>query len=390
MKKLTIGIFNDSFPPTVDGVANTAFNYAKEIEKHFGKAIVATPKYPKVQDCYDFEVVRYASAYVGNRIGYRMGYPFNPKLIAELNRKKFDLIHVHSPFVSMILARVVRKYAKCPIVFTYHTKFDIDIQKRLAMKTLRKASLKFILSNINASDEVWVVSEGAGENLKSLGYKGTYKIMFNGTDFAKGKADQNLIDQFSHKYMLKDDELVLLFVGRMMWYKNIKLIIDSLKLAKENGASFKMFFVGDGADRSEIEAYVKKTGLEDQCIFTGVIMDREDLRVYYSRANLFMFPSTYDTNGIVVREAAACACPSLLIEGSCAAEGIENDFTGIVLEESETEIGKKILELSNAISHIDKIGKNAADYVYFSWYDAVGRAFERYTEVIRNYKSQED
>lgn len=388
MKKMTVGIFNDSFPPTVDGVANTAFNYAKEINGHFGEAVVATPKYPKVQDLYEFEVVRYASAFVGNRIGYRMGYPFNPKLIAELGRKDLDLIHVHSPFVSMILARVVRKYSKCPIVFTYHTKFDIDIQKRLAMKTLRKASLKFILSNINASDEVWVVSEGAGDNLKSLGYRGSYKIMSNGTDFEKGKADQALVDKFSDKYNLKEDEIVLLFVGRMMWYKNIKLIVDSLKIAKDKGAAFKMFFVGDGADRLEIQTYVEEVGLQDRCVFTGVIMDREDLRVYYSRANLFMFPSTYDTNGIVVREAAACQCPSLLIKGSCAAEGIQNEVTGIVLDESASAIGEKILELSTSIDYINQIGLNAAEHVYFSWYDAVKKAYDRYEVVVQNYKNR--
>ncbi|MDW7660409.1 MAG: glycosyltransferase [Bacillota bacterium] len=383
MKKLTIGLFNDSFPPTVDGVANTVLNYAKVIEERFGKSIVATPKYPRVSDYYPFKVIRYPSAFVGKRIGYRMGYPFNPKLITRLVKEDFDLIHVHSPFVSMVLARVVRKYAKVPIVFTYHTKFDIDIQKRLATKTLRKASVKFILSNINASDEVWVVSNGAGENLKSLGYTGNYRVMVNGTDFVKGKSTLQEIKAFSEKYSLSDDELTMLFVGRMMWYKNIKLIVDALSVAKSNGAKFKMFFVGEGADRTEIMDYVKEMGLDEHCIFTGLVMDREELRLFYSRAELFLFPSTYDTNGIVVREAAACECPALLIENSCAAEGIENGFTGLIVREDAESIGSVIHETSLDLARIRKIGVNASEHVYFSWTDAVEKAYARYVEILK-------
>jgi glycosyltransferase involved in cell wall biosynthesis len=382
MKKLTVGLFNDSFPPTIDGVANTVFNYAKEIHENFGNAIVATPKYPNVKDVYPFQVVRYASAYIGNRIGYRVGYPFNPKLIVALRKKKFDIIHVHSPFVSMVLARVVRKYTKTPIVFTYHTKFDIDIQKRIATKTMRKASIKFILANINASNEVWVVSEGAGENLKSLGYTGSYEIMPNGTDFKKGKSDKNRIAALNNQFGLSEDQLVFLFVGRMMWYKNIKLIVDALKMAKDLETDFKMIFVGDGADRHDIEAYVREQGLDASCVFAGPVLSREALRDYYSRADLFMFPSTYDTNGIVVREAAACACPSLLVEGSCAAEGIEPDYAGVVVEESVEAIAKKLKALSEDRLQLKRIGEHAADTVYFSWHDAVKKAYSRYESLI--------
>jgi glycosyltransferase involved in cell wall biosynthesis len=286
----------------------------------------------------------------------------------------------------MVLARVVRKYAKVPIVFTYHTKFDIDIQKRLATKTLRKASVKFIMSNINASDEVWVVSNGAGENLKSLGYTGDYRVMSNGTDFIKGKSSSQQIQSFSKKYNLLDDELMMLFVGRMMWYKNIKLIVDALSVAKRKGAKFKMFFVGEGADRTEIMDYVKKMGLDEHCIFTGLIMDREELRVFYSRAELFLFPSTYDTNGIVVREAAACECPALLIENSCAAEGIVNGFTGLIVKEDAVAIGNVIHETSLDLSHIRAIGVNASEHVYFSWSDAVEKAYARYVELLERKK----
>ena len=73
MREFSVGIFNDSFPPTIDGVANAAVNYAKAIQKNHGRVVVATPWYPKIQDDYPFEVVRYPSIYISKRIGYQIG-----------------------------------------------------------------------------------------------------------------------------------------------------------------------------------------------------------------------------------------------------------------------------------------------------------------------------
>ena len=53
-----VGLFNDSFPPTIDGVANTVYNYANIINQNFGTPVVVTPNYPNVVDEYDFDQSR--------------------------------------------------------------------------------------------------------------------------------------------------------------------------------------------------------------------------------------------------------------------------------------------------------------------------------------------
>ena len=78
--------------------------------------------------------------------------------------------------------------------------------------------------NINNADEVWAVSEGCGQSLRRLGYKVRYLVMENGTDFAFGKADPLAVAALRQKYGIRDDDFVFLFVGRMRWYKNLKLI----------------------------------------------------------------------------------------------------------------------------------------------------------------------
>ncbi len=385
MKKLNIGLFNDSFPPTIDGVANVTVNYARILQEKYGTAVVATPFYPDVTDDYPFEVIRYPSLYLSGDFGYRAGYPFDPRVLNKLESKNFDIIHTHCPFVSTILARMVRTVTGAPIVFTYHTKFDIDIENAIASDSLRRASIKFLLNNINACDEVWVVSQGAGENLRSLGYTGEYIVMENGTDFARRRSAPARVEALRKQYAIGADEPVFLFVGRMMWYKGIRISLDALRRLKDEGQKFRFLLVGDGTDRREIEQYVRDSGLSDVCTFTGNIRDRELLRDYFTLADLFLFPSTFDTNGIVVREAAACYCPSVLIDGSCAAEGIADGETGILIKENADAMADALRDACADRERLRRIGETAAEKIYVSWDEAVRRAAERYEYVIDKY-----
>ena len=69
-KKHTICLLNDSFPPTIDGVANVVLNYASIIEKKHGHSVVVTPQVPDTEDNYDFPVVRYPSIDTRKLVGY--------------------------------------------------------------------------------------------------------------------------------------------------------------------------------------------------------------------------------------------------------------------------------------------------------------------------------
>lgn len=380
---INVGLFNDSFPPTIDGVANTVLNYAQMITQNHGSAVVATPKYPHVSDHYPFEVYRYSSVPIIGPLTYRMGNPFSPITIAELRAKKMDLIHVHSPFASSLLAKQVTlgHAHRVPVVFTYHTKFDVDIAKFVMITNFRKAVLRLVLHNIRAADEVWTVSQGAGESLRQIGYKGEYRVMPNGTDFVKGKAAAHETDELKRIYHL-DGEFIFLFVGRMMWYKNIKLILDTLSLLQKNGIKFRAFFIGDGNDRPAIEQYAREHGLGEQAIFTGAIYDREKIRAYYSIANLFLFPSTYDTSGLVVKEAAACGCASLLVRGSCASEGIVHGRSGLIADETPESCAAVLLDAIHVPGTFERLGETAGNEVYLSWEDAVAQAYTRYEEIL--------
>ena len=246
--KLKVGLFNDSFPPTIDGVANTVKNYADIITARFGTAVVVTPKYPNVTDDYPYEVRRYSSAKFGEKIPYRIGNPFSPLTVRKLRQENFDILHVHCPFCSGVLAHQVAMMHSnpLPVVFTYHTKFDIDIDNFVHNRAVNALARKLVLSSISYADEVWAVSNGAIESMRVLGYKGDVRVMPNGTDFEKGPGDAAAIAEINRMYLLEPDVPVLLFCGRMMWYKNIKIILDAIKKISATDLRFRVLFVGDG------------------------------------------------------------------------------------------------------------------------------------------------
>lgn len=383
-----IALLNDSFPPTIDGVATTVFNYATYIQKNHADALVVTPYYPDVTDSYDFPVFRYPSIDLKNLMyDYRAGNSFSPRLLSRLRTEKPSLIHSHCPAMSNTLARLCMDNIDAPVVFTYHTKFDIDLAKTIHSHLVQEAAIKYIVSGITACDEVWVVSRGAGENLRGLGYKGDYLVMDNGVDFPRGRATDAAIDEISREWDLPQGVPVFLFVGRMLWYKGIRLDMDGLKRLHESGQDFRFLLVGDGIDRQEIEDYAEEIGIAEKCIFTGAIHDREKLRAYFSRADLFLFASTYDTNGIVVREAAACSCPSVLIRGSCAAEGVTDKRSGLLIEETAEGMAEALGWACANRALLSEIGVHAANEIYLSWEDAVARAYARYEVILNRHRT---
>ena len=136
----SVCLLNDSFPPLIDGVANTVVNYGRELTKLGDHAIVVTPEHPEADDGrFPFPL-----------FGYLAGYPFSPETLRQLKEQKVDLLHSHCPVMSTILARSIREVVDAPLVFTYHTKFDVDVAKLIRGRLLQESALYELASNISA------------------------------------------------------------------------------------------------------------------------------------------------------------------------------------------------------------------------------------------------
>ena len=384
--KLKVGIGTDAFPPTTDGISNVAQNYASQINGKLGEAVVITPKNPNQHDYrYDYKIFRYKSWWLPSKEGYSIGWPFKDELHQAIIDMDFDILHSHAPLATSYYFRRVTEKKKIPVVLTYHTKYEYDIEKRIPTKPLKDFAYHFLLNNINAADEVWVTSNGTVDSLRKMGYTGDYVLMPNGCDLPVMNVSEKDIAMIKRKHNIPENVPVLLYCGRMIWYKNIRLILDACAKLKREGKPFLLIMLGFGADENAIKRYIAKSGLKDNTVWTGQILDRQEIQGYYGISDILLFPSVFDTNGLVVREAAACATPSLLVRGSCAAEGIEDCETGFLCMESAHSIAATLSKIIDNKSLLKRVGKKAQSDIYISWEDSVKSAYERYKTVIENF-----
>lgn len=384
---MIVGLFNDSFPPVMDGVANAVKNYAYYINKKYGKAYVVTPSFPGYIDKEEFEVIRFFSIPVILRPPYRFGVPFlDRKALKKINEIPFDIIHVHSPFSSGVLGLYVARKKNIPIIASFHTKYYDDFKEATKSHLLAKIAVKIIIEFYNRVDEVWTVNSSTADTLREYGFKKDIKIIPNGTDFMPVKDKEIYRKKINEMYHISEDEIVFLFVGQMIKQKNIEMLLRALSILKSKDINFKAILIGSGKDESYFKDLALSLNLEDRVIFTGKILDRGLLKAYYSRADLFVFPSLYDTSAIVIKEAAAFGCPSFVLKGSNVAEGIIDGFNGFISENDPLSYAQRIEEILLDMELLRKVGEKAQETLYVSWEDVVDKVVDEYKRLINTRK----
>ena len=390
MDKIKICEMCDAFYPAVDGVVNVVKNYSQILnKKSCCKACV--PSAGRKSDYVDkeeFEVIRCASMRAPE--GYRTALPFLDKRCAKkIDAEKFDIIHAHSPFGMGRFALKRARKNKIPLVATLHTQYHQDFERVLkGFKPLVNFMIRYIMKVYNKADSVWTVSKGSCEILRQYGYKGDIRVIRNGTDFVYPENAEELKKKIDEKHNLKGQKNVFIFVGRMAMYKNLKLLCDALRIVKDAGCDFKMLFVGGGFDLKELKEYVKTVDIEDRCIFTGPVNNRAELQEYYTRADLLLFPSTFDMASVVGIEAAAHKVASVMIKGACTAETTTDNVDGFLTEETAESFGEKIAFLCNNPELIEKAGDMAYKNVYRTWEMVAEEVYENYLDVIKQYKEK--
>lgn len=386
--ELKIAIGTEAFPPTIDGISTVAKCYADIINDKLGEAVIVTPKNPNQEDYkYKYKIYRYKSLFTFGE-GYPVGWPFKRQFSEDIIDMNFDILHSHCPIATSYFFRRVNRIKRIPQILTYHTKYEYDFDLRIPGYPLRHRAYGFLLNNIKSADEVWVTSKGTAESLRKVGYEGDYIIMPNGCDLPISRFTQDDKDIIRRKHGIPAGVPILIFVGRMMWYKNIRLIVDACARLKAMGFDFRLLMIGIGPDENAIKKHVRKTELDNKILFTGQILDRNELQLYYSAADLLVFPSVFDTNGLVVREAAASATAALLVEESCAAEGIKDGKTGFLCRENAESVAESVLQIFKNRGRLKEVGLNAQNDIYISWDESIKNAYERYRIVMDDFYSK--
>ncbi len=390
-KRIKIAFFNDSFLPMQDGVLQVMTNYATRMSK-WADVTVFVPesvRHPEYVDDFPFRVVRVKA----NKIwfmDYDFAKPKKDKAFQEiLKNETFDIIHTHSPFPMGKAALKYGKMKNIPVIATMHTQFKKDIKRHAKLGILTYFIMKTMMRVFNGCTECFAVNPGVSQlYYKEYKAKRLPGVMYNATDMLPIENREESNKLINEQFNLSETDTVLLFVGRITLLKNILFIVDSLKFLKDKGIPFKMMFVGDGKDMPKLKKHVAKKGLEDYVIYTGKIGDRELLAKIYARAKLFLFPSSYDTNGLVQIEAASQSTPTVYLKDTLASSNAEDEVCGFIANNCPRAYADKIIKALTNEELYNKVRQGAFERIYHYWDTVVEDTYNTYLEIIDQYNNK--
>lgn len=384
-----IGLFNDCFPPIMDGVSVTTSNYAYWLNRKRGDICVVTPQAPQAIDNEDYPVYRYLSIPIPMRKPYRLGFPrIDWPFHRQISKIPFELVHAHCPFSSGYLARQIARDQDIPMIATFHSKYRDDFKRIIHNRYMIDYLIRTIVDFYEQADEVWIPQAAVEETLREYGYQGRVEVVDNGNDFSGSPYSPEIKRRSRIELGLEPDAPVLLFVGQHIWEKNIRFILEAL--ARLRHTTFQMLFIGTGYAAEDIKALAENLLLTEDCpqtglprvSFLGKISERERLKKYYTAADLFLFPSLYDNAPLVVREAAAMHTPAMLIKGSTAAEIVTDNVNGFLCPDDVDRFAHRLSALMCDSATIERVGDAASKTLARSWEDIANEVNDRYNHLI--------
>ncbi|MDE6441509.1 MAG: glycosyltransferase [Clostridia bacterium] len=371
----------DCFYPNLDGPIEVAVSIARKYSAlGLGEMHLLVPDYPKRVEVEGVKIFRCRSAKSDE--DYRAALPmFDGKIRKLIKKGGYDVIHLHSPFtLGRYALKCGRKY-HIPVVFTMHTKFRDEFEKRLKNKLLVKFMMSYIMKCINGCDVVTSVSRGTVNTLAEYGYKDidSVKVVPNATNMRPKSADTEVTARIRKELGL-EGTFAFSYIGRLAATKNIDFSLRVLSKVKQRGGKFKFVLVGGGEYEKTLRSLVKKLGIEEEVVFAGAVSDKNLLASYYSAFDLLLFPSVFDNASMVILEAAANGLPTATIKDSCSAERITDGESGFVWDNDEEVWAQEILKLLSEPERVRRAADGALSSVYVGWDDIV----KEYSDIYKN------
>jgi uncharacterized protein (TIRG00374 family) len=388
--KTRVVLFSDNFFPMIDGVVRTVDAYARHLLARGYQPIVIGPTYKTPSERLPYPVYRVPSFRLPNQ-EYALGiFPFTKAIKQALAYEGPVIYHTHAPFM---IAHQALKHAHAnniPIMTTFHSKYYEDFYQFSHSKTFSQWAVRNIVRFYNKVDEVWAVSTKTATTLRNYGYRGEINIMPNGTDFVVPPDLESYKQQAEQFLDVQEGEAKLLFVGHLIWQKNIKFLLEVLRQLDALGFKYHMIFVGEGGHEKMVRKYADSLHLRGRVSFKGIIKDRLLLAGIYAASDLFFFPSVYDNAPLVIREAAAVGLPSLLVRASHSAEIVVDNVSGFTEKEDVERMAGRIVGLFEHPEELKIVGDAAKTTVPMNWGVIIDQAIDRYEMIIKNYYEQEE
>ncbi len=315
------------------------------------------------------------------------------KLINELIRReefKYDIVVAHD-WLSVIGGVAVKKETGLPFVFHVHS-----TEKG---RTLGNGSE--VVSNIEfrggqMADLVITVSHAMRDELISLGFPADkIQVCHNGVDpekYCPEHVDKEKVSEIKQKYGLNNDDLMILFIGRLVGVKGIDKLIQAMPQVLEKIPNAKLVILGLGEMRDFLEKLVQKLKLQDVVKFCFEFVPEEDRIAHYAACDVAVFPSLYEPFGIVALEAMSMEKP--VVVGATGVSGMREvvvpsgpDQCGFHINPNDpADIAWGIINAVQDTQKKTQLGKNGRKRVLqqFTWDSVAKRTVQLYENLIES------
>lgn len=290
------------------------------------------------------------------------------KLLPVLEQEKYDIIHVHTPFVAHYLGLKLAEKLNIPCIETYHTFFEDYLHHYLPWvpKSLARGMARMISKRqCNAVDAIVAPSQPMLEVLRGYGVRVTAEVIPTGLqessfEVADGQA-------FRLKYGIALDRPKLLYVGRVAFEKNIHFLLEMTLLLIEKHPEVLLVVTGEGPAEASLHKLAKTIGLENNIQFIGYLDRNTELNACYQSADIFVFASKSETQGLVLLEAMAQGTPVVAIAELGTASILIEGKGALIANDNTLDFAERVQQLLAYPEQRFELGSRAKAYALDKW-----------------------
>jgi 1,2-diacylglycerol 3-alpha-glucosyltransferase len=351
---MRIGIFSESFEPVQNGVSTSVRTLIDELRAHHHRVVVVAPYYPDYVDDSPF-ILRVPSVRTPFNPNYPLSYPWFPNLRRNLTRIAPDILHSHTPFFLGLLASRIAKQDNIPLVSTYHTLYNHYGHYLVFLPPQAVEGLLewWMPEYYNRCNHVIVPSKIAEQSLRQYKVETPVTVIPTAVPLPH---EEDVSDQSRRKarerFKIPIDGKLLLYVGRIAQEKNIELAMESFQTVVQKHKDAYLLIIGGGPHYEACRKIVESFPDGDRIILAGPMI-RAELDPFYAAADIFVFPSSTETQGLVIAEARAAGTPCVVVDEGGACETVVNEEDGIITKSDPEAFSKAILALLDDPSRME-------------------------------------
>ncbi|MFA6082125.1 MAG: glycosyltransferase [Patescibacteria group bacterium] len=324
---MKILVCTETYLPTINGVVNSIELFRHQLEKNGHQVDIVAPHSAAESFKSRSHVFRLPSLPLIGQPTHPVAWPSKSHISAIISETKPDVVHCQGMFACGWLGLKGAQKANLPHVLTYHTHLEGYSHYAGPLSFLAKPIMRWWTKKMcNQFDLVITPSPSMAKMLKSYKVKTDIVALPTGIELK----DYRFNDKKKLRAMLKfnPDEVYILSAGRLSEEKNVKqLLIDFGRIHVRN-PKVKLLLAGDGPERKAYETIVEARGLQSVVTFLGALK-HEDLINYFVACDIFAFPSLTDTQGIVLIEAMAAGCPSVVYDMLGPGDIVKHEVNGL-------------------------------------------------------------